>query len=221
MPKAKEMLLPEYCIGYEVVKAVARPRELVAVSVYPPVELPTRSCPYVGAVEMPVPPTFTASVEEETSAVPLKKTGAPVVKVVALVPPLLMASVPVVSLRAIPSEEVAKAVTFPVAPVKFPRMVLGAICASLVRAMPLVVRERVPLVPPTREPKVPEKLNSPARVSVVVATDWRAPVPEPYTKEPEVKVVFPVPPPLTVRVPESVGVKVKAAPVFVILSPMV
>ena len=130
-----------------------------------------------------MPPTLTASVEEDTSAVPLKYTGAPVVKEVALVPPLAIASVPVVSLSAIPREEVAKAVTLPVAPVRFPRMVLGAICASLVRATPLAVRERVPEVPPTREPKVPEKVNSDASVSVVVATLWSAPVPEPYIRE--------------------------------------
>ena len=32
------------------------PSDDVAVSVYPPVELPTSSCPYVGAVVIPVPP---------------------------------------------------------------------------------------------------------------------------------------------------------------------
>ena len=42
--------------------------------------MPTRSWPKVGAVEIPVPPTLTASVEEEIRAVPLKYTGAPVVK---------------------------------------------------------------------------------------------------------------------------------------------
>jgi hypothetical protein len=41
-----------------------RPREEVAVSVYPPVEFPTSICPKVGAVESPVPPYATEMVEE-------------------------------------------------------------------------------------------------------------------------------------------------------------
>ena len=45
--------------------------------------------------------------------------------------------------------------------------------------------------------------------------------PEPKRREPSAMVVMPVPPPPTVSVPESVGVKVKAAPVFVMLSPCV
>ena len=35
---------------------VGSPNELVAVSVYPPVEFPTSMFPYEGAVESPVPP---------------------------------------------------------------------------------------------------------------------------------------------------------------------
>ena len=41
-----------------------RPREEVAVRVYPPAEFPTNICPKVGAVESPVPPYATEIVEE-------------------------------------------------------------------------------------------------------------------------------------------------------------
>ncbi len=58
-------------------------------------------------------------------------------------PPFAIDNVPVVSDRAIPKEEVAKAWTFPVAPVGFPRIVLAAIVTSLEREIPLVARESV------------------------------------------------------------------------------
>ena len=125
--------------------------------------------PYEGRVEIPVPPTLTARVEDETSEVPLKKTGAPVVNEVAFVPPFAIERVPVVSESAMPRDEVANAVTFPGAPVRFPRMVFAAIVAIFVRATPFVVSEREPLVPPMNEPRVPEYESSDARVGVEVA----------------------------------------------------
>lgn len=53
----------------------------------------------VSVVE-PVPPTETASVDVETSDVPLKYTGCPVVNDVAFVPPFAIDNVPVISLDA-------------------------------------------------------------------------------------------------------------------------
>ena len=76
-----------------------------------------------------------------------------------------------VSERAMPKVEVAKAVMLPVAPVAFPKIVFPAICASFVSATPLVAKERVPLVPPKSAPKVPEYENSAERVCEVVATE--------------------------------------------------
>jgi hypothetical protein len=49
------------------------------------------------------------------------------VRVVEPVPPRATVRVPVVSAKLIPRDEVAKAVMFPVAPVKFPRIVFAAI----------------------------------------------------------------------------------------------
>ena len=72
-------------------------------------------------------------------------------------------------------DEVAMAVTFPVAPVVLPSMVLAAICASLVRAMPFVARVSVEFAPPTKAPMVPPIVNSAEGVKVVVATVAKEP----------------------------------------------
>lgn len=97
-------------------------------------------------------------------------------KEVAPVPPRATASVPVVSESAMPSEEVAKAVTLPVTPVLLPRIVLALTCASFVRAVPLVASERVPEVPPTKAPSVPEYESSEARDGVEVAAPYAPPL---------------------------------------------
>lgn len=52
---------------------VGRPKEEVAVSVYPDKELPTSNFPYVGAVEVPVPPLPMPSACERVSAPLLAK----------------------------------------------------------------------------------------------------------------------------------------------------
>ena len=49
---------------------IPRPRELVAVKVYPPEEFPTSSCPYVGADVSPVPP-YSTPMEEVAETTPL------------------------------------------------------------------------------------------------------------------------------------------------------
>jgi hypothetical protein len=54
--------LPVRVRGALKVRALSRPSDEVAVRVYPPVAFPTRSCPYVGSVEIPVPPYTTESV---------------------------------------------------------------------------------------------------------------------------------------------------------------
>lgn len=76
---------------------------------------------------------------------------------------------------AIPREDVAMAVTFPVAPVALPSMVLAASCASLVRATPFVASVRVELAPPISAPIVPPIVNSALGVNVVVATVAKLP----------------------------------------------
>jgi hypothetical protein len=88
------------------------------------------------------------------------------------VPPFAMATVPV-TLDAVPPMlrvDVESAVTFPEAPVAFPRIELAAIWAILVRAMPLVARVRVEFDPPTSAPRVPVVVNSADGVKEVVAT---------------------------------------------------
>jgi len=92
------------------------------------------------------------------------------------VPPRARASVPVVSEIAMPSDDVASAVTFPAAPVTFARIELAAICASFVRATPLVASESVPFAPPTSAPRVPEYENSALVASDVVAAAYEAPL---------------------------------------------
>ena len=56
------MALPVLVSGVLKVRGFSRPKDEVAVWVYPPVEFPTRSWPKVGVVEMPVPPPATARV---------------------------------------------------------------------------------------------------------------------------------------------------------------
>ena len=85
-------------------------------------------------------------------------------------PPLVIESVPVVSESAMPKEEVAKAWTFPVAPVGFPRMVFAPIWTSFARETPFVARSIVEFVPPTRAPRVPVKVKAADGVRVVVET---------------------------------------------------
>ena len=51
-----EMAFPVRDRGDENVRGFSRPRVLVAESVYPPAEFPTRRFPYTGAVVSPVPP---------------------------------------------------------------------------------------------------------------------------------------------------------------------
>ena len=111
----------------------------------------------------------------------------------------MSARVPTVSERAMPSVEVAKAVTFPGAPVAFPRIVFAPICASLVSAVPFVASVSEPLAPPTSDPKVPEYENSEPRVAVVVATFAKVFAPEKYGRLP-ITAAVEVPRPLKPRV---------------------
>jgi hypothetical protein len=55
---------------------------------------------------------------------------------------------------------------------------------------------RVEAVPPTKLPRVPAVEKGPETAYEEVATDWSGPLPlpAPYIREPEVKVVLPVPP---------------------------
>jgi hypothetical protein len=62
------------------------------------------------------------------------------------------------------------------------------------------------------KPMVPAVVNGPETAKVEVATDCTAAVPAPYMSWPEVKEVWPVPPPPTVRVPLIEGVKVWVLP---------
>ena len=86
---------------------------------------------------------------------------------------------PTRSEKLMPRVEVAKAVTFAVPPVLFPRMVLAPICAIFVNATPLVARDKVELAPPTNAPMVPVVVNSTDGAKVVVATEESAFVPLP------------------------------------------
>jgi hypothetical protein len=70
-----------------------------------------------------------------------------------------------------PNDDVAIAVTFPVAPVELPKIVFAAICARLVRETPFVAKDNVPALPPTNAPNVPECEKAPDKESEVVATD--------------------------------------------------
>ena len=88
------------------------------------------------------------------------------------VPPFAIAAMPVM-LPAVPpmfKVEVESAVGDAAPPVAFPRMVLAAWVASLVRAMPPVASVRVEFAPPTKVPRVPPIVNSALGVKVVVAT---------------------------------------------------
>jgi hypothetical protein len=69
------------------------------------------------------------------------------------------------------SDEVATAVTFPVAPVELPKIEFAAICARFVRETPFVARDSVPAEPPTSAPNVPECEKAPESDKEVVATD--------------------------------------------------
>ncbi len=71
-------------------------------------------------------------------------------------------------------------------------------------------RDRVPDTPPTKLPNVPEYESEAPTVAVDVDTDCSAPVPAPYIRLPEVNELAPVPPPLTVSVPDTDGVNVRA-----------
>jgi hypothetical protein len=71
-------------------------------------------------------------------------------------------------------------------------------------------RERVPEAPPTTLPNVPEYDRDAPITGVDVPTDCSAPVPAPYIRLPDVNELAPVPPPLTVSVPDTVGVNVRA-----------
>lgn len=81
----------------------------------------TNACPCV-----PNPDNAKAVAELYTTA-PLEAVRA------AFEPPLSIFSIPVVSLRATPKVEVAKATTSAVAPVLFPRTVLAATCGNIER----------------------------------------------------------------------------------------
>jgi hypothetical protein len=82
-------------------------------------------------------------------------------------------------------------------------------------------REIVPDAPPTTLPNVPEYDRDAPIVGVDVATDCRAPVPAPYIRLPEVNDCAPVPPPLTVSAPDTVGVNVNAPAVGTMFCPNV
>lgn len=97
-------------------------------------------------------------------------------------------------------DEVATAVTFPVAPVELPRIEFAAICARLVRETPFVAKDNVPAEPPTRAPRVPECEKAPESDKEVVATLWYADEP-PYKSWPTGAVVVPVPPFAIPKVP--------------------
>ena len=72
--------------------------EEMRAEVMAPVPLPERM---PESVVEPVPPTFTASVEVEVSAVPLKYTGCPLVKEAAFVPPFAIGRMPEVICEAL------------------------------------------------------------------------------------------------------------------------
>lgn len=73
-----------------------------------------------------------------------------------------------------------------------------------------VLRDRVPDTPPTTFPNVPEYESDAPTVGVLVPTDCSALAPAPYISCPPVNVDAPVPPPLTVSVPDTDGVNVRA-----------
>jgi hypothetical protein len=82
-------------------------------------------------------------------------------------------------------------------------------------------RDRVPEAPPTTLPNVPEYDSDAPITGVDVATDCSAPVPAPYISCPPVNDCAPVPPPLTVSVPDTVGVNVRAPAVGTMFCPNV
>jgi hypothetical protein len=61
---------------YEKAEPVDIPRDEVAVSVYPPFEFPTNTCPYEGAVVSPVPP-YNTPTEEVADTRPLFACSGP------------------------------------------------------------------------------------------------------------------------------------------------
>ena len=143
-------------------------RDDVATEESAAVPFPYTSCEAVN-VDTPVPPPATgrpvAFVRTRAEGVP--RAGVTRVGEVART----TSPVPVHVKR----EEVAMAVTFAVAPVLLPRIVLAAICASLVSPTPLVASVSVELAPPMRAPIVPPIVNSAEGVKVVVATVLKDP----------------------------------------------
>ena len=83
------------------------------------------------------------------------------------------------------------------------------------------LRDRFPDTPPTRLPNVPEYESEAPTVGVLVPTDCSAPVPAPYIRLPDVNDCAPVPPPLTVSVPDTEGVNVNAPDDGTIVCPKV
>ena len=81
----------------------------------------------------------------------------------------------------------------------------------------LMVRE----APPTSAPAVPVKVTPVPACTEEVATLCTAPVSAPYKRRPMARVVLPVPPPETVRVPETVGVNVSVPADALIVWPKV
>ena len=113
-------------------------------------------------VEVPTPTRVPSKMncEPEVIEVPLKYATPFVVWDVAFVPPRLIASVPVVSPSATPSEEVAMAVGTADAPVPFTQREFAAMAAKLIEEAD----------PPTWAPSVPELVRPVPTASEEVAT---------------------------------------------------
>jgi hypothetical protein len=94
-------------------------------------------------------------------------------------------------------------------------------CSAVHELAFAVFRDRVPDTPPTTLPNVPEYESEAPTVGVDVPTDCSAPVPAPYIRLLEVNEFAPVPPPLTVSVPDTDGVNVRAPAVGTIVCPNV